>query len=217
MTQLDDLNAKLDEVAADVADMKTRVTTDLDAAHKLVAGLQAAGLVTVDGSPVDLSPLTAKLESIGQTVTGVDAPAPVEQSPASPPADAPPPVDAPPTPTVDAPPPSPDQPAAPPVDQALPLYTFDGDPATADSPWTKTDLATPDGKPLFTFAGDTAGGPATGDGLGGVWHAYAGPTVPASSASLPTDPAAPVVDPTTGAAAPADPNVSAVIPPTSFS
>lgn len=78
-----------------------------------------------------------------------------------------------PTPTPE-PVPTPEPTPAPPVTDALPLYTYTGDPSLIDSNWTSAGQ-TPDGTPLFTYAGDTAGQPATGDGLGGVWHLYTPP------------------------------------------
>lgn len=59
---------------------------------------------------------------------------------------------------------------------ALPTYTYDGDPSTVDSAtWTAVAGTTPQ---QYTYSGDTAGAPATGDGLGGgQWHVV----VPATS------------------------------------
>lgn len=58
----------------------------------------------------------------------------------------------------------------------LPEYTYSGDPTAIDPAWMPTGTSTPDGLALYTYSGDTAGQPATGDGLGGVWHLYAPPT-----------------------------------------
>lgn len=65
----------------------------------------------------------------------------------------------------------------PPVVAALPEYTYSGDPTAAidGSQWISTGRSTPDNQALYTYAGDTAGQPATGDGLGGVWHLYTPP------------------------------------------
>ena len=82
--------------------------------------------------------------------------------------------------------------------QGMTLYTFDrdeagksncdGDCATrwppfmaeagaaAEGDWTiversdGTMMWAYDGKPLYTYSGDTKAGDATGDGVGGVWH-----------------------------------------------
>ena len=63
----------------------------------------------------------------------------------------------------------------------LPVYTYDGDPTTIDgTSWTAAHEATADGHPLYHFAHDEAGQPPAGDGLGGVWHLYTGPTQPAA-------------------------------------
>lgn len=68
--------------------------------------------------------------------------------------------------------------ATPPPAPALPQYTYDGDPSAAIDPaWTATGASTPDGQALYTYSADTAGLPATGDGLGGVWHLYNPPVV----------------------------------------
>lgn len=67
-------------------------------------------------------------------------------------------------------------PPAPPVvvppTPKLPEYTFSGDPTTLPIVgWTATGTNDPNGNALYTFSGDTAGSPATGDGAdGGVWH-----------------------------------------------
>lgn len=80
-----------------------------------------------------------------------------------------------------------------------PLYTYSGPEGQVDlSVWSKAPLATVDGQPLYTYAADAAGGAASGDGLGGVWHVYTGattgPSAPAAAASAASgkDPATPV-------------------------
>jgi len=59
---------------------------------------------------------------------------------------------------------------------ALPEYTYSGDPTQPIDPaWTATGVNDPAGAALYTYSGDTSGQPATGDGLGGVWHLYTPP------------------------------------------
>lgn len=62
---------------------------------------------------------------------------------------------------------------------ALPLYLVDGDVNAVHDPaqWPPAGVHTPEGRPLFTYAGDTPGNAWTGDGIGGIWHAYVGPIV----------------------------------------
>lgn len=61
-----------------------------------------------------------------------------------------------------------------------PLYVVDGDANTDPSQWTSAAFTTTEGRPLFTFTGDATspGSPATGDGVGGVWHVYVGDLTP---------------------------------------
>lgn len=69
--------------------------------------------------------------------------------------------------------------APPPVTAPQAVYVVDGDvdPTTdgtsqwSPAPFTAAELGD---RPLFYFAGDTAGGPATGDTVGGIWHVYLG-------------------------------------------
>lgn len=72
----------------------------------------------------------------------------------------------------------------------MPLYTYTGDGAPDAEEWFPSDEETPTGEPLFHFIGDSDDGPATGDGLGGVWHEYAGPTEPVAAAPDAGEPAA---------------------------
>jgi len=69
-------------------------------------------------------------------------------------------------------------------------YTFDGDPTTVDAAtWPLAPDKTPEGKPLYYYAGDTAPGDARGDGQGGgIWHIYHAPVTPPTpaAASAPT-------------------------------
>lgn len=81
--------------------------------------------------------------------------------------------------------------AAPPVPLPKAVYTFDGDPATVDhAEWPDASQKTGDGAPLFYFSGDTAPGDAKGDGAGGGWHHYSGPTVPAGGTTAAATPTA---------------------------
>lgn len=66
-----------------------------------------------------------------------------------------------------------------PGETTLPLYVVDGDVNTVHDPaqWPPAGVHTPDGRPLFHFAADIAGGTPAGDGVGGVWHAYDGPVL----------------------------------------
>lgn len=50
---------------------------------------------------------------------------------------------------------------------ALPQYTYSGTDPVDTTQWTAVPGTTPQ---QYTFSGDTAGQPATGDGLGGVWN-----------------------------------------------
>ena len=61
----------------------------------------------------------------------------------------------------------------------LPLYVVQPGVPVDATVWTKTDLTTPAGQPLYTFRGDVAGGFATGGSA--FWTHYTGPTVSASS------------------------------------
>jgi hypothetical protein len=67
--------------------------------------------------------------------------------------------------------------------EVQPLYLVDGDANTDPSQWTPAAFTSvPDGRPLFTYVGDATapGSPATGDGVGGVWHVYVGDLTPTS-------------------------------------
>jgi hypothetical protein len=61
----------------------------------------------------------------------------------------------------------------------MPVYLVDGDANNVYDPalWPPADVHTPDGRPLFTYAGDIPGGAPTADGSAGIWHAYTGPVV----------------------------------------
>ena len=65
-------------------------------------------------------------------------------------------------------------------------YTFDGDPTTVDAAtWPLAPDKTPEGKPLYYYAGDTAPGDARGDGQGGgIWHIYHAPVTPPTPAAV---------------------------------
>ena len=67
-------------------------------------------------------------------------------------------------------------PPAPPA-PALPEYTYSGDPAAAlDPSFTAAGFAADGTTQLYTYSGDTAGQPGTGDGAdSGVWHLYTAP------------------------------------------
>jgi hypothetical protein len=68
------------------------------------------------------------------------------------------------------------------TDAFQPLYVIAGDANPDPSQWTQQPgVTTPDGHPLFTYAGDatTPGSPATGDGVAGFSH-YAGELVAVS-------------------------------------
>lgn len=64
----------------------------------------------------------------------------------------------------------------PPVLAPQAVYEIDGDVVDDPAQWSSAPFTAADdgGRPLFYFAGDTAGGPANGDGVGGVWHVYTG-------------------------------------------
>ena len=71
MADITALSAAIDKVTTDVNDMKTRVTTDIQALKDEVAAL---GGQTVTQDQIDS--LTAKLSAVDATVQGVDVPAP---------------------------------------------------------------------------------------------------------------------------------------------
>lgn len=76
---------------------------------------------------------------------------------------------------------------------ALPLYTLDGE-NPAPELYPLADVHTEDGRALYTYTGDTPGGPATADGADGIWHVYEGPTVqnsPTVESAAPTTTEAP--------------------------
>lgn len=88
--------------------------------------------------------------------------------------------------------PAPEQPGVPPVPPAItdkPYYlTSEAPEAVNGEIWVKANVQTPIGEALYTYVSDVPGGSATGDGLGGVWHAYNGPVVPIQpSAGTPID------------------------------
>lgn len=65
--------------------------------------------------------------------------------------------------------------------EGKPLY-FTSDPANVDpATWIDSGLTEPDGTKLYAYVSDVPGSVPQGDGLGGVWHVYAGVTVPATS------------------------------------
>lgn len=53
-----------------------------------------------------------------------------------------------------------------------PVYTYTGQGTPADPAWTPAPFLTSDGRQLYTFASDSPGSAANGNGLGGVWSVY---------------------------------------------
>lgn len=139
---------------ADIDALTAAVTADDSALLGAVTGIAAEIAALQSANPdLDLSGLQGKVTDLSSAVTSVQALVPAATTPAPAPEPTPVPV-----------------PAA-----VLPTYTFSGDPSTIDTTqWTAVPNTTPQ---QYTFAGDTAGSPATGDGLGGVWHLFT-PTSP---------------------------------------
>jgi hypothetical protein len=192
-TPQEQLQAALNRLADAVGNMQGRVNTDLTALRQQVDELNA------EHDDIDLTEIMVQIDSIISVVAEID-PATVVQPPADQPPVEQPPADQPPVeePPVEQPPV--EQPPAaeePPVgdetgdtgavvgDQgeqadAPTLYVYDGDVSQADTgAFSPAGVSTPDGHPLFTYQADTPGAPPQGDNIGGVWHVYQGPTVPA--------------------------------------
>lgn len=53
-----------------------------------------------------------------------------------------------------------------------PVYTYTGQGTPVDPAWTPAPFLTSDGRQLYTFASDSPGSAANGNGLGGVWSVY---------------------------------------------
>lgn len=70
----------------------------------------------------------------------------------------------------------PEQPPSDPVAQDKPVYTVDDGVEVDTDVWPPAGKTTLDGKLLYNYSVDSAGGPANGDGVGGVWHVYEGET-----------------------------------------
>lgn len=126
-----------------------------------------------------------------------ETPAPVAPDASAPPADpaaAPAPVDpaaatapasvAPETPGAPAPD-APAAPAAPVAQEGRSVYVNDGAEAPDPSAWPLAPVETTDvpARPLYFYSGDVAPGDHNGDGQGGVWHVYQGPTQPVPGAT----------------------------------
>lgn len=163
----DDINAALagDEAAITalaqrVADLQNVFTTQnaglqekLSEADKHITDLETQ---IAAGGAIDTTALKAALASIKDHADAIAAIA------AAPPATTP-----------AAPPPASAPTAGPQPVGGKPLYTLSGD-IPIDANWTLTDLRTVSDGLLYTYGPDNPGGPATGDGLGGVWHLYTG-------------------------------------------
>jgi hypothetical protein len=194
-TPQEQLQAALDRLANAVSNMQGRVNTDLSALRQQVDELNA------EHDDIDLTEIMVQIDSIISVVGEID-PATVVQPPSEQP-----PVEQPPADTGTTTGPPSEQPPAdtPPVEEppaeqppvgdetgdtgavvgdqgeqadAPPLYVYDGDVSQTDTgAFTAAGVQTPDGQPLFTYQGDTPGGAPQGDGIGGSWHLYQGPTV----------------------------------------
>ncbi len=65
-----------------------------------------------------------------------------------------------------------------PAPAARSVYTIDPGNTADGNVWPTAPLLTTDTPPqqLYYYSGDTAPGDKNGDGLGGIWHLYTGPT-----------------------------------------
>lgn len=194
------LQAAVAELATEDAALETAVTgaaNELGALATQVSSLEAqvaaGGTATITQAEVDV--LKAGVEGVGThlgaAATSLTAATTSAETAATPPA---------------SPPATP--PASPPSESvSLPLYTHVGsEPIGAE--WTRADVDTATGEPLYTFSGDQAGGQPTG--ASAEWVVYAGATepIPGQSPAAST-PAPDATGSTTPAQSPPGPDPSA--------
>lgn len=147
----DQIIAATQAIADGVTAVDTELSTGVSAIQAEIATLVAASPVPLDTSGVDaaVAALTAGTSSaLADLKSGADAVAAIPPAATTPP----------------------------PVLAPQPVYTVDGDTNTDTANFSTAPFTTNDSpaRPLFFFAGDTAGGPATGDGQDGTYHVYTG-------------------------------------------
>lgn len=192
---IDAITTQVDTVEQHVTGAQTAIQAELDALQQQIAAGAQASALDLSGLQSAVAQLDPAVQALGELKPTAPAPSPAP-SPAPAPAPAAPgdpsaPPATPADPTQSAPTDTPPAPAPAPPDQPAPagqpsaaqptgpVYTFAGDTSLIDqSAWPtsgfETDEPTP--RPLYYFSGDTAGGPANGNGLsGGQWEAYTGP------------------------------------------
>lgn len=157
-TTVDQLSKDFTDYAAQVGKTFTDLQASID---QLKTELAAAG---VTSSTLDA--LDGQIKTAAAAAVAAD-PGPVAAPPASPAA-----APADPAPAAPAPAPAPTQ----------TVYQFTGRGAVDLAIWPLASVQTPDGQPLYTFSGDTEIGQRSGEGVGGAWHVYTGPTQPVSAA-----------------------------------
>lgn len=193
LATLEEVQASIDALSTAVdtetAELST-LATELSTANQEIADLTAKVNSGSNVTAADLDGLSTRLKGITDKASAAVA-AVQPAAPAPDPGTAPAPTPDPGT----APAPDPGTPGNPgpqspdPVpagDPAAPatttegldktVYTFGGDLSTVDATaWQASGYDTPDGRPLFFFAGDTAKGDNNGDGQdGGAWVRYVG-------------------------------------------
>lgn len=174
---IDALQTEFDQYKTDVGAAFSAIDTAMGdfttKVNDLSVELQNAGV-----DPAKLAALTADIEQ-ARTVAQAEAAKVTAADPGAPAAAvATPAAAAPADPAAAA---APAEPAAAAASTKASEYTFDGDPTTVDvNQWTLVSEETAEATPrrLYTFAGDMSPGQTSGDGLGGVWHLYTGPTQP---------------------------------------
>lgn len=180
--ELDAVVQQLGQVEGALSSLQTQVAqgggvsqADIDAVASQVSGVASAAR-----SAVESAKSSAAVAGSGGTTPaptgGTPAPTPAPTAPA-PTGGTPAPAPTPASPTSPAP-------SAPAAEQSV--YVFDGDPSTVDTTvWPSSGLETQEAtpRPLFHYSSDVNPGETNGDGVGGVWHVYTGPTQPASTAA----------------------------------
>lgn len=194
--ELDAVVSALGNVEGQLTQLQTQISqgggvaaSDLDAVTQSVSGIAAAARQAVESAKAN--PAVGSAGGAGGGGAPAPAPAP-GPAPAPDPGTAPAPAPAPdpgaPTPApAPAPAPGP-EPSAPASDR--PVYVFAGDVSTVDStvwPSAGIETAEPTPRPLFHYSGDTqnpdGSWTSSGDGVGGVWQRYTGPTQPVGGAA----------------------------------
>lgn len=161
MAAIDDLTAAVTVLQTEQAAVSTAVedlVAEVAALNTEIAALQAAG---ADTTAIEAQ--VAKINTITAALTSAAASDPGAQ------------------PTGGTTPPPPPATVFDPADD-LPLYEYSGTDPVQSPPWTNVaDVTGPEGLPLYTFAGDTAGQAPTGTATD--WTPYTGTlvTVPPTS------------------------------------